>query len=65
MFLPILLRGVSGCKASLEAVYSSEARGGLRLDQRTNHDPHPVLILLVGLALKKPFANEHKEVMAI
>jgi hypothetical protein len=35
------------------------------LDQRTNHDPHPVLILLVGLALKKPSANEHKEVMAI
>src|SRR5208337_274808 len=41
IFLPILLRGVSGCKASLEAVYSSEARGGLRLDQRTNHSVVP------------------------
>lgn len=35
------------------------------MDQRTIHDPYPVLILLVGLALKKPCANEHKEVMAI
>ena len=38
-----VVRGVSECEASREGLYSAEAKGDLRLDQRTDHDARPGL----------------------
>jgi hypothetical protein len=47
------LQGVSGCEASPEGLYSSQAKGDLRLDQRTHHDAYPGL----GGSHSKPSRN--------